>query len=58
MEVLASKALLAGADFTGANLHRADVSRVVGDADTTFAEAEVGHVRFLPKAELPPQGDA
>ena len=29
-------------------------SRVVGDARTTFAEAEVGHVRFLPKAGVTP----
>ena len=50
MDALASKALLAGTDFTGANLYRADLSRVVGDARTSFAEAEVGHVRFLPKA--------
>ena len=32
MDVLAGKALLAGADFTGANLYRADLSRVIGDA--------------------------
>jgi uncharacterized protein YjbI with pentapeptide repeats len=50
MDALASKAFIAGADFTGANLYRADLSRVVGDARTSFAEAEVGHVRFLPKA--------
>lgn len=50
MDALASKAKLPGADFTGANLYRADLSRVVGDEQTTFAEAEVGHVRFLPKA--------
>ena len=56
MDVLASKSRLAGANFTGANLYRADLSRVVGDADTTFAEAELGHVRFLPKAEVPPGG--
>ena len=57
-DVLASKSRLAGADFTGANLHRADLSRVVGDAATTFAEAEVGHVRFLPKADVPRRGEA
>ncbi|AUX48493.1 hypothetical protein SOCE26_100310 [Sorangium cellulosum] len=55
MDALASKAQLAGADFTGANLFRADLSRVVGDGRTTFAEAEIGHVRFLPKAEVPPR---
>jgi uncharacterized protein YjbI with pentapeptide repeats len=53
MDTLASKALLAGADFAGANLYRADLSRVVGDARTSFAEAEVGHVRFLPRAGTP-----
>jgi len=56
MDVLASKSRLAGANFTGANLYRADLSRVVGDAETTFAEAELGHVRFLPKADVPPGG--
>jgi uncharacterized protein YjbI with pentapeptide repeats len=56
MDVLASKSRVAGANFTGANLYRADLSRVVGDAETTFAEAEVGHVRFLPKADVPPGG--
>jgi uncharacterized protein YjbI with pentapeptide repeats len=58
IDALASKAKIAGADFTGANLYRADLSRVVGDGRTTFAEAEVGHVRFLPKAEPPPAGGA
>lgn len=57
MDVLASKSKLPGADFTGANLHRADLSRVIGDAATTFAEAEVGHVRFLPKADVPQRGE-
>jgi uncharacterized protein YjbI with pentapeptide repeats len=57
VDVLASKSRLSGADFTGANLHRADLSRVLGDAATTFAEAEVGHVRFLPKADVPPRGE-
>ena len=57
MDVLASKSRLPGADFTGANLHRADLSRVIGDATTTFAEAEVGHVRFLPKADVPQRGE-
>jgi len=52
MDALASKARIAGADFTGANLYRVDLSRVVGDQETTFAEAEVGHVRFLPKATV------
>ena len=56
-DVLASKSRLLGADFTGANLHRADLSRVLGDAATTFAEAEVGHVRFLPKADVPRRGE-
>jgi uncharacterized protein YjbI with pentapeptide repeats len=58
VDALASKAKIAGADFTGANLYRADLSRVVGDERTTFAEAEVGHVRFLPRAEPPPAGGA
>ncbi len=53
MDALASKSRLAGASFAGANLYRADLSRVVGDAATSFAEAEVGHVRFLPKADAP-----
>jgi uncharacterized protein YjbI with pentapeptide repeats len=56
MEVLASKSRLAGSNFTGANLYRADLSRVVGDSETTFAEAELGHVRYLPKANVPPGG--
>jgi uncharacterized protein YjbI with pentapeptide repeats len=56
MDVLASKSRLAGANFTGANLYRADLSRVIGDAETTFAEAELGHVRFLPKANVPEGG--
>ncbi len=56
LDALASKARIAGADFTGANLYRADLSRVVGDARTSFAEAEVGHVRFLPKADVPGSG--
>ena len=56
MDALASKSRLAGADFTGANLYCADLSRVVGDARTTFAEAEVGHVRYLPKANVPGGG--
>ncbi|WP_437306153.1 DUF2169 domain-containing protein [Sorangium sp. So ce388] len=58
MDAIASKARLAGARFTGANLFRADLSRVVGDARTTFADANVAHVRFLPKADVPPRGDA
>ncbi|WP_437832530.1 DUF2169 domain-containing protein [Sorangium sp. So ce1153] len=58
MDALASKARLAGANFTGANLFRADLSRVVGDARTTFAEAELGHVRVLPKADLPPRSSS
>ena len=58
IDALASKARIEGADFTGANLYRADVSRTIGDGKTTFAEAEVGHVRYLPKAVLPEGGDA
>lgn len=58
MDALASKARLAGANFTGANLARADLSRVVGDGRTTFAEAEVDHVRFLPTADVPPRSGA
>lgn len=57
VDALASKARLAGADFTGANLYRADLSRAVGDARTTFAEAEVGHVRFLPRADVAQGGN-
>jgi uncharacterized protein YjbI with pentapeptide repeats len=57
IDALASKARVAGADFTGANLYRADLSRIVGDARTAFAEAELGHVRFLPKADVHPGGD-
>lgn len=56
LDALASKSHLAGARFTGANLYRADLSRVIGDARTSFAEAEVGLVRFLPKAEVPARG--
>jgi uncharacterized protein YjbI with pentapeptide repeats len=50
-EALLSKARLRGADFRGANLHQADLSRVLGDERTRFTEAEVGHVRMLPKAK-------
>lgn len=50
MDALASKAKLPAADFTGANLYRADMSRALSDARTTFAEAELGRVRVLPKA--------
>lgn len=57
MDALASKARIPGADFTGANLFRADLSRVLGDGRTKFAEAEVAHVRFLPKANVPPRSD-
>lgn len=56
MDVLASKAILLGANFLGANLYRADLSRVIGNTKTSFAEAEVGHVRFLPKADAPRGG--
>jgi uncharacterized protein YjbI with pentapeptide repeats len=56
MDALASKARVAGTDFTGANLYRADLSRVVGDERTTFAEAETGNVRFLPRASAPARG--
>jgi len=52
MDVLASKATMRGADFTGANLYRADLSRVVGDQQTTFAEAELCHVRLMPQATV------
>ncbi|APR77367.1 Pentapeptide repeat family protein [Minicystis rosea] len=57
MDALASKVRIAGADFSGANLYRADLSRAVGDERTSFAGAEVGHVRFQPRA-MPPRGDA
>lgn len=56
MDALASKSRLAGTNFTGANLYRADLSRVIGDGNTTFSEAEVGHVRLLPKADVPMRG--
>jgi uncharacterized protein YjbI with pentapeptide repeats len=56
MDVLASKARIAGADFTGANLYRADLSRAVRDAETSFSEAKIERVRVLPKAELPSAG--
>lgn len=58
MDVLASKAVLLGTNFLGANLFRADLSRVIGNAKTSFAEAEVGHVRFLPKADMTGRGGA
>jgi uncharacterized protein YjbI with pentapeptide repeats len=57
MDATVFKARVPGTDFGGANLHRADLSRVVGDEATSFAGAEVGHVRTLPKA-TPPRGDA
>ena len=55
VDALASKAKIPGARFTGANLHGADLSRVIGDAATSFAGAEVGKVRFLPRADVPPK---
>ena len=49
-DALMSKATLCGTDFAGANLHGADLSRVRGDRHTSMTDAEVGMVRFLPKA--------
>jgi uncharacterized protein YjbI with pentapeptide repeats len=43
------KAKLARADFKGANLFRADLLRAVGDDRTSFADANVKHVRVSPK---------
>ncbi|MBW2527962.1 MAG: DUF2169 domain-containing protein [Deltaproteobacteria bacterium] len=56
MDALASKSSVPGADFGGANLFRADLSRVRGDERTSFADALVTNVRYLPKAESPPGG--
>lgn len=50
MDALASKVRVAGADFSDANLYRADLLRAVGDARTTFAGAETGRVRVSPRA--------
>ncbi len=50
MDVILSKARIAGANFTGSNLFQADLSRTVGDDATSFSEAEVARVRYLPKA--------
>ncbi|MEZ4296538.1 MAG: DUF2169 domain-containing protein [Polyangiaceae bacterium] len=52
MDAIASKTRIAGADFTGANLYRADLSRAVRDGRTSFAEAKVERVRTLPKADV------
>lgn len=56
MDALMSKSTVAGADLTGANLFRADLSRVRGDGETRFTDALVTHVRYLPKADAPPEG--
>lgn len=57
MDALASKVKIAGADFTGANLYRADLSRALRDARTSFAEARADRVRTLPKADVPARGE-
>jgi len=54
MDVLMSKASVRGADLRGTLLYRADMSRVVGDEETRLTGAEVGKVRFLPKAQHQP----
>lgn len=56
MDALASKARVAASDFRDANLYRADFSRVVGDARTTFAGAETGRVRVFPRAHATSRG--
>jgi uncharacterized protein YjbI with pentapeptide repeats len=58
MDALASKARLDGADFTGASLFGADLSRAIGDTRTTFTGAELGRVRFHPKADVPQGADS
>lgn len=52
-DAIAERAAIAGADFTGANLHGADLSRAVRDAGTCFAEATFERVRTQPRAEVP-----
>jgi len=54
MDALMSKSSLRGTNLTGSNLYRADLSRAVGDSRTTLKGAEVGKVRFLPKADQQP----
>jgi uncharacterized protein YjbI with pentapeptide repeats len=56
MDALASKASVAGANFRGANLFRADLSRVRGDERTCFDDALVNHVRLLPRNQAAPGG--
>ena len=55
-EAILSKSRLAGADFTGAQLCRADFSRARGDNRTTFAEASVEFTRFDRQAAPAPGG--
>ncbi|WP_437758784.1 DUF2169 family type VI secretion system accessory protein [Sorangium sp. So ce1389] len=43
------KARLMGADFTRANLFRADLAKVFGDERTSFDEANLREVRFVPR---------
>jgi len=64
MDANVSKAELRGTDFAGAQLFRTDMTRTVGDAETSFADAVVKHVRIEPRAESAPsitsatEGDA
>lgn len=46
---LLQKARISGADFTRANLFRADFAKVLGDERTRFDEANVREVRFVPR---------
>ncbi|XXT23019.1 DUF2169 domain-containing protein [Sorangium sp. So ce429] len=43
------KARLMGADFTRANLFRADLAKVLGHERTSFEEANLREVRFVPR---------
>ncbi|MGK3981776.1 DUF2169 domain-containing protein [Sorangium sp. So ce136] len=45
------KARLMGADFTRANLFRADLAKVFGDERTSFEEANLSEVRFVPRRQ-------
>ncbi len=47
MEGIVQKAIVKAADFTGANLFRADFARIQGDEATSFEEANMKFIRFV-----------
>ena len=51
MMAILQKAILARATFLGANLFRADLALSIGDAATSFAEANVAQVRIVARGK-------